>query len=347
MMRVGLSGCGAVTQLYYGPALRLLANEGCLQLTAVFDPDRASAAAIAGPNSATTCARFEDLLGLGLDLLLVASPPPVHAPQAIAALKAGIAVHCEKPLALSAHDGARMLEAASLARRPLSVALMRRSFPAVRAIGALLAAQAIGPLRSVEVFEGGPFRWPVGSPAYFSQAQSGGGVFRDMGPHALDLLSGWLGAPELNSYRDDAMGGVETNCRLELAYGGVPCVIRMSRDWARPNRYLFKGAHGWLSWIPYEPDRLEIDVGDGVCGVLALHKRIPGDTPALGEPEGDFAAAFAGHLRDVVAGLRAPTFATRRSLGLETLEFIDRCYVERSPIEELWRDSPAIWTCAS
>jgi predicted dehydrogenase len=347
MVRVGLSGCGVVSQLYYGPALRRLADEGCLQLAAVFDPTPASAAAIAGPNPAMTCARFEDLLGLGLDLLIVASPPPFHAPQTIAALQAGVAVHCEKPLALSVDEGVRMLDAACLARRPLSVAMMRRRFPAVRAIGALLTSQAIGPIRSVEVFEGGPFRWPVASPAYFTRAQSGGGVLRDMGPHALDLLSGWLGVPQLNSYQDDSRGGVEANCRLQLTYGGVRCAIRMSRDWARPNRYLFRGASGWISWIPYEPDRLEIAVGDGSCGVLTLHKRNPRDATALGEPEGDFSAAFADHLREVVAGLGAPTLPTRGRLGLDILELIDRCYAERRSMEESWRESPAVWACAS
>ena len=37
-----------------------------------------------------------------------------------------------------------------------------------------------------------------------------------MGPHALDLLSWWLGDLRVVSYSDDAVDGIEVNCRVEL-----------------------------------------------------------------------------------------------------------------------------------
>lgn len=345
MLRVGLSGCGAVSQLYYGPALRTLEAEGRLTVAGFFDPDQSSAALVASPfPAARVSTAFEDLLSLGLDLVIVAAPPRFHAPQAIAALESGAAVHCEKPLALSAAEGERMLEAARASGGHLSVGLMRRSFPAVRAIARLLDNQLLGALQSVDVFEGGAFDWPVRSPHYFSVDESGGGVLRDIGPHALDLLTGWLGTLELRSYEDDARGGVEANCRAEVTSGGVPCALRLSRDWARPNRYLFKGERGWLSWVPYEPDRVEVGIAGSPIGNLNVAGTSEG-CPDVTEPqEMDFAAAFTGALREVIAGLGSGEI-TRRTLGLDTLELIDRCYDARRPMSEAWWDAAPATKC--
>jgi predicted dehydrogenase len=68
----------------------------------------------------------------------------------------------------------------------------------------------------VEAFEGGQFDWPVRSTGYFTRAQSGGGVLQDIGTHVLDLLAWWFGEPEALLYEDDAMGGVEANCRIRV-----------------------------------------------------------------------------------------------------------------------------------
>lgn len=329
MLRVGLSGCGAVSRLYYGPALRRLEDEGAVAVAGLFDPEPAGLAELAAVfPAARQCAGFEALLAAGLDLVVIASPPKFHASQTIAALESGVRVHCEKPLALSATDGARMLEAAKARGLSLTVGLMRRSFPAVRAIAAILERGTLGRLRSVDVFEGGPFDWPVRSPSYFSVQESGGGVLRDLGPHALDLLTGWFGEPELHDYRDDADGGVEANCRIELTCAGAPCTVRMSRDWARPNRYLFTGDRGRLAWTPYEPEHLELSL-DGSP-----------QTPAGPEPSpvSDFVIAFTSGLRDVLARVEAGAVeVTPRAIGLDTLELIDRCYAMRQLMDEPWR----------
>jgi len=335
MLRVGLSGCGAVSRLYYGPAMRRLEREGAVAVIGLFDPDPASTVELAALfPKAQRCAGFETLLTIGLDLVIVASPPKFHAPQTIAALKAGVRVHCEKPLALSAPEGARMLEASNDTGVSLTVGLMRRSFPAVQAIADILGGGALGSLRSVDVFEGGPFDWPVRSPRYFSVEESGGGVLRDLGPHVLDLLTGWLGEPRLRSYRDDANGGVEANCLIDLTCGDVPCIVRMSRDWARPNRYLLTGEHGWLSWVAYEPNRLEMALNGGASDIMTL-----------GEPEqaSDFLRAFTKGLRDVLARVEAGAVeVTPRSEGLDTLAFIDGCYAARRPMDEPWRSLPEL-----
>ena len=338
MIAIGVAGCGAVTLLYYLPALKALEAEGRARVVALFDPDPGALAELGHSFSAALATTsFDELLASGLGLLVVASPPRFHAEQALMALARGIAVHCEKPLALTAGEGAEILRAALAAGRNVSVGLVRRSFPAVHAIAGLLARKAIGKLESVDVFEGGPFAWPVRSVGYFSREQSGGGILRDIGAHALDLLIGWLGKPEFGHYEDDAMGGVEANCRIGLRFGGTPVNVRLSRDWERPNRYLFKGNEGWVSWTPWEPNRVELGLGgSGVQGALALHASAPGATTALGAPAPDFPDAFTAHLRAAVDGLGSPEPATAQSLGLHALELIDQCYARRTAIEAPW-----------
>ncbi|WP_312163651.1 Gfo/Idh/MocA family oxidoreductase [Phenylobacterium sp.] len=332
MIRIGLSGCGAVSERYYVPALQALQAEGRGQLVAAFDPDHAALASICGRlPGAQACRSYAELLAAGPELILVASPPRWHAGQAAEALAKGVAVHCEKPLAMSAEEAATMIAAAHAARRPLTEGLVRRQFPAVRAIADLLERGVIGPLASVEVFEGGPFDWPVSSPAYFSRAESGGGVLRDLGPHVFDLLIGWLGEPELVAYQDDAQGGVEVNAQARLAFGDVAAKVRFSRDWSRPNRFVFQGAAGRIVWTSYETDRLEL-ILDGAPFTSTLLLEETGGGPAA-----DFQGAFTNQLRLALEGIgRADAEGSPLDPGVGALRLIDLCYARRAPLSEPW-----------
>ena len=93
-------GCGAVGELYYRPALETLERERLVEVVAVHDPDTPAAGAFAASFPSARCHdRFDGLLASAPELVIVASPPRHHAEQCIAALRAGMDVHCEKPLA--------------------------------------------------------------------------------------------------------------------------------------------------------------------------------------------------------------------------------------------------------
>ncbi|MGV8851644.1 MAG: Gfo/Idh/MocA family protein [Rhodoglobus sp.] len=105
-IRYGLIGAG-----YFGRALgRALANLPGAEVTLVFDPENAekSAAELGAQVSATLealCASDE------VDALIVASPNWAHAEPVILAAQNGKHVFCEKPIALSYKDCARMVNA--------------------------------------------------------------------------------------------------------------------------------------------------------------------------------------------------------------------------------------------
>jgi predicted dehydrogenase len=129
--RIAVVGCGSVAVLYYTQALRRLEHAGRVRVAAAFDPDPAALSAFS--RSFGTVSKMESygaLLRHQLDLVILASPPAMHAQQAIDALGAGIAVHCEKPLGVTVREGELMVEAAARSGRPLSTGLMRRQFAA-------------------------------------------------------------------------------------------------------------------------------------------------------------------------------------------------------------------------
>jgi predicted dehydrogenase len=335
VINVALAGCGAVSQLYYGRALGRLAGQGAIRVDCLFDPDFEAARSMAPQLPRAEVARsFEELLKRSVDLLIVASPPRHHCEQAVAALKAGVAVHCEKPLALTFAEGERMVGEAAGAGRLLSVGMVRRHLRPARAIRMLLKAGALGRLHRIEVFEGGPFTWPVASPNYFNPELGAGGVFSDIGSHVLDLLHWWLGAPELVDYEDDAMGGVAANCRLALAFGETSAAIRLSRDWHRPNEVRIYGEHGSICWRTEEEDELTVDIPEGMqARVLLSEARKIEDA----NPLGSFEQAFTDQLTGVIASLSGKSggYVGGEEL-LPVLKLIDRCREVRRTMEMPW-----------
>ena len=331
-MEIAIAGCGAVASVYYAPALTLLEREGAVRVSALFDPDRAAASRIgASFPAARRVTTFEALLDPAIDLVIVASPPRHHATQAAQALRAGRAVLCEKPLALSTVDAEDVIAAASTSGAVLAVGMVRRLLPATRTIRSLLASGALGSLERIECFEGGPFRWPVHSPAYFDRSTAGGGVLLDIGTHVLDLLTWWLGPPASLRYQDDAMGGVEANCRVRLAWNHAEADVRLSRDWERPNRYLVTGSRGWLSWIANEGHELEMALrGAEYVSKVCLHE-------PDGRPARNFHQTFLEQIRQVVRAVRGdPAAIVTGADALASVALVERCYRERTPLAMPW-----------
>lgn len=325
--RIAISGCGAVADLYYGPVLRAREQQGRLSVIGVHDVSPARMAAIASCHF-PQARRFEDFryMAGSADLVIVASPPARHAEQSMAATEAGAAVLCEKPLALSVSEAERMLTAAERTGCLLAVSMVRRQFAASQIVRRVIRGRFFGEPLSVEVFEGGPFRWPIADPGYFTAAVSGGGIIVDVGVHVLDLLQDWFGQLELVSARDDAMGGVEANAVLELRRGALPISVRLSRDWARPNRITLRLERATMIWENEEPGRATVILADGG----AFH---------MAEPNGaaDFFAAFGRQIDNVLdrlGGGGAPVATAAEAISITRL--IEQAYARRERMRMPW-----------
>src|SRR5215207_2278079 len=90
-VRIVIAGCGAVTRIYHADALTRLQNAGSVKVIGIFDPDKEAMAVVEESfPGAVAASRFEDLLDLGADAAIVASPPRFHADQSVDALRAGL-----------------------------------------------------------------------------------------------------------------------------------------------------------------------------------------------------------------------------------------------------------------
>ena len=340
-IRVALVGCGAVSRLYYAPALAELERRAQLQVAAMFDPDPASVDHLHAAFPASVRVNgLDDLSASRIDLAIIASPPRFHAEQAIVLLRAGLAVLCEKPMATTVVEAEAMIEAARAARRPLAIGLVRRFFPATRMIHDLLSLDRLGQIRSFACLEGDRFRWPARSISSFERTGRQGGVLLDIGVHLLDLLIWWWGPPVEVFYEDDATGGLEVNCRLRLTFAqGFSGEVRLSRDWPLPNCYVIEGSDGWLSWPVNEADWLDVGFrGHGYAFRGRLHE--PGGNPlrsTVGSPASTFAQSFVNQLSNVLGAARGvmPLIVPAEQ-ALESLKLIEHCYRHRGLMDMPW-----------
>jgi predicted dehydrogenase len=142
-------------------------------------------------------ANLDEALAQGsFDAVYVASPVFLHAPQTITALRAGMHVLCEKPMALNFAEAGSMVAAAKAGQKHLGVAYYRRTYPKVRRTVELLRQGVIG--QPVFAFanchawftaETGQREWLL------DPAKAGGGPLYDIASHRIDLMNYFFGEP--------------------------------------------------------------------------------------------------------------------------------------------------------
>ncbi len=143
-VRVGVAGLG-----YWGPNLarNLAAIPGCeLRWLCDSDPAKRDKLARAYPGARATGELSELLEDETLDAVVLATPVPTHADLAVAVLGAGKHCFVEKPLATSAVDAERAVQAAERAGRLLMVGHLLEYHPAVTRLKELIDAQELGAL---------------------------------------------------------------------------------------------------------------------------------------------------------------------------------------------------------
>jgi len=86
-----------------------------------------------------------------IDVVSVCTPNGLHAEHSIKALKSGCHVLCEKPLAISANDCGRMIQAAESANRRLFVVKQNRYNPPVVAVKNLINEGRLGRIFSMHM----------------------------------------------------------------------------------------------------------------------------------------------------------------------------------------------------
>jgi predicted dehydrogenase len=174
--------------------MQAIVDAGAVDVVAIADAS-AETAAEAGKlaQDAKLVASLEDILDLGVEGVVIATPSALHAEQSIQALRQGVAVFCQKPLGRNEAEVRAVVEAARTADRLLAVDLSYRFTAAMRRIREMISAGELGRIYAVDlVFHNayGPDK-----PWFYDPALAGGGCVMDLGVHLVDLALWVLGFP--------------------------------------------------------------------------------------------------------------------------------------------------------
>ncbi|MFL5407973.1 MAG: Gfo/Idh/MocA family protein [Myxococcales bacterium] len=235
--RLGFLGVGWIGR----HRMECIGKSGAAEIVAIADasPEAAQSALAVAPG-ARVVGGFGALLESDLDGIVIATPSAQHAEQAIAALRRGYAVFCQKPLGRNAAEARAVLDVAKEADRLLAVDLSYRFTRGMEAIKRLVDEGDLGEVYALNlVFHNayGPDK-----PWFYDPRLSGGGCVMDLGIHLVDLALWTLGFPAVARVTAQLFAGgrrlergtaCEDYCaaQLELSTGAVAqlaCSWRLS-----------------------------------------------------------------------------------------------------------------------
>jgi predicted dehydrogenase len=161
MLRMGVIGCGDVAFSSYLPGLLTLRDR--LNVAACFDirADRVGRAAALYPDARAYTEYAAFLQHPGLDAVVNLTPAPLHYEITAAALRAGLHVYSEKPLASSLEDARALIDLARVQERMLLCAPGTLVTPRFRWLKALLDEERLGrpTLATGQIAGMGPAAW--------------------------------------------------------------------------------------------------------------------------------------------------------------------------------------------
>ena len=212
-----------------------------------------------------TFARFEEALeDPQVDLVVLATPNDLHAPQTIQAMVAGKHVITDKPLCLDLAEADAMLAASRQCDRLLSVFQNRRWDGDFLTLRQILEDGLLGDLLLIEMAWG-----QYGRPrTWRSEKQRGGGKFVDLGAHLIDQALQPVPAPVEQVYARFHAGvwdnDVEdhAHCIISFANGvDVHLDTSSTARQAKPRWYVL-GRRGTLVKEGLDPQEKAMVAGD-------------------------------------------------------------------------------------
>ncbi len=166
---------------------RHILKSDVVELAGIYDID-AKKSALAETNGIRTYGSFGELLAdAKVEIVVIATPNELHKPQAIAAMAAGKAVICEKPVTLSSGDLAEIIDASKKYKKLFTVHQNRRWDCDYLLMREAYTSDALGEVSSIESrihgSRGIPGDWR-------GKKEQGGGMMLDWGVHLIDQMLG-------------------------------------------------------------------------------------------------------------------------------------------------------------
>ncbi len=199
-LKWGVAGCGHFSEVSFIPTLHLLRKS---ELNSIYSHSSARVKVVGEkfgiPNRYTDYGEF---LNSDIDAVYIGSANSDHYEQVIKAAEAKKHILCEKPLSINSVQAEEMVKACEQNSVRFAVNYPLRFHPLISKAKELIESQMIGKLVSInlnynmDMAPGNNFR--------FQKKLSGGGAFRDLGTHMLDLLRYFGGEiKDINGVVDD------------------------------------------------------------------------------------------------------------------------------------------------
>ncbi len=243
-VRWGVVGAGRIARQFAAD----IAHTGNAELVAVAARDKSRAREFAARWSIPTAhAGYQSLYEApDVDAIYIATPHTLHLEQATAALRAGKAVFCEKPITVSAGECRQLIDEAARQQRYLAEAMWTLFLPAIRKAQAWVAEGRIGTLTQISADFGYPMPYkPVGreyDPAL------GGGVLLDMGIYPITIALQFF--PEdpqaMHVAAHFAENGVDDQVSMLWDFGTASASLATSFRSKLPNVACIIGTEGYI-----------------------------------------------------------------------------------------------------
>ena len=202
-LQIGIIGCGGISNQKHMPNLHKLGN--LCELVAFCDliEERAvKAKQDFGTPDAKVYTDYQALLkDPEIDLVHVLTPNVSHCPITVAAFEAGKHVMCEKPMAATAAEARKMIDAWKKSGKQFTIGYQNRFRPEVQALHKACENGELGEIyyaKAHAIRRRAVPTWGV----FPNKALQGGGPLIDIGTHALDMTL-WM----MNNYHPVSVTG--------------------------------------------------------------------------------------------------------------------------------------------
>ena len=209
-LNVGVVGCGGIANAKHLPAMKKNGNFNIVAFCDLIEERAEKAKKEFGTSDARVYTDFQELIKEDLDAVYVLTPNNAHAPVAIAAMKAGKHVMCEKPMAKTYAEAKEMVQTAKETGKILTIGYQNR----YRGDSQYLKKACVnGDLGEVYYAKAHAIRrravptWGV----FLDAEKQGGGPLIDIGTHALDLTL-WM----MDNYEPESVTGSVFRKILEM-----------------------------------------------------------------------------------------------------------------------------------
>ena len=330
-VRIALVGAGNVAQIAHLPAYR---SHPDVDLVALVDENPIKARSLKQKYGFD--AIYTDLTEMleneEVDGVDICTPNYLHAPMAVASLRAGCHVLVEKPLARNATEARQMVDTARRKKRMLMVAMNNRFRPDVEILQRFIKRGELGDIQLVKAgWRQTPTQWQERE-WFTERKKSGGGALLDLGTPIMDLAIWIAGLRKPNRvtcslFGRKGRGGVEDSACAMVNFPGGACLILEVT---------------WNLLEPKEQSHFQIfgSKGGAVLNPMRIHKMMHGHmvnvTPAMQGQSTFYKMSYKREIYHFIECIqRKKNPLTTGTEALKVLEILDAMYESASSGQEV------------